>query len=458
MKFRKLFNFLFIFVVFGNPNFSKIVKNEGISSSAKAFHEVIHKLFVENAMRFEIAVIKENSRSFYDFYNGLLAQIKELNSYKLSTFELDKMEKIGIFTSTVFLIESCNTFVALHHRAVLLNSFSEKLKFLTYIYNCSVNILQDYIDQMIPTKIMSYWPGTLEMFEFQLINDGDHLHLTTVEWFTEAACNFPQLNVLNSFNKFTKKWEKNWGNYQKFKDFYRCELGIGIRTDQQSSCFGFVDPNKTEATGLIPDLFRISSHLHNFERKEIGLGDRAVNVTVFFLPLRLTSLTDENWMHATSTFMEIRDIIITTPGELYTSYEKLWLPFDNMTWTLLLSTFLIAFASIIIIKKLPEIIQKRVFGEKIQNPALNVITTFFGITQNKLPMHSIPRFILINFVLFCLIFRTCYQSKLFDFMTGEPRHPPPNTILDLKNGCFTIYSDIDVDYLRSLIENEKDLW
>jgi hypothetical protein len=43
-------------------------------------------------------------------------------------------------------------------------------------------------------------------------------------------------------------------------------------------------------------------------------------------------------------------------------------------------------------------------------------------------------------------------------MTSEPRHAPPNTIADLKNGCFTIYSDIDVDYLRSLIENEKDLW
>jgi len=66
------------------------------------------------------------------------------------------------------------------------------------------------------------------MFEYIFIEDSNFLYLMTIEWFTEVACNQPQLKILNSFNKTTQKWNKKFENYEKFQDFHDCELKVCI--------------------------------------------------------------------------------------------------------------------------------------------------------------------------------------------------------------------------------------
>jgi hypothetical protein len=165
----------------------------------------------------------------------------------------------------------------------------------------------------------------------------------------------------------------------------------------------------------------------------------------------------DNYFHDTTSFLEIREVIFTTPGELYTSYEKLWLPFDDTIWKYLIISFALAFVAILVINRLPLSVRKSVFGDDPRIPALNVISTFYGIPQFKLPVNNIPRFVLILCVFFCLIFRTCYQSKMFEFMTNNPRRPPPKTVQDLKDKGYQLllnyYFYYDEDIFR-----DKNQW
>lgn len=105
--------------------------------------------------------------------------------------------------------------------------------------------------------------------------------------------------------------------------------------------------------------------------------------------------------------------IFALPGEPYSNYEKLFLPFDNLTWTYFFILFGCAFLVILIVNNFPKKFQILLYGEGVTMPSFNVVGTFFGIGQIKLPDHNFGRIILMNFIVFCLIFRTGYQGKIY---------------------------------------------
>jgi hypothetical protein len=95
------------------------------------------------------------------------------------------------------------------------------------------------------------------------------------------------------------------------------------------------------------------------------------------------------------------NILATVPaGELYNSYEKLYLPFDEKTWICLFCTFITAFAIIFICNFMPMDFQNLVYGVGVKMPAFNVVETFFGISQKKLPKTTFARIILLLFIMF----------------------------------------------------------
>jgi len=161
------------------------------------------------------------------------------------------------------------------------------------------------------------------------------------------------------------------------------------------------------------------------------------------------------YLHTTSTFIEKRVKFLLTPGEPYTIYEKLMLPFDHATWIGLLITFGVAFGTVFFINTYSLRIQELVYGRGIRTPILNIISTFFGIPQHKIPQLNFPRILLIIFIYFCLIVRTCYQSKLFEFMTTLLRRPPPQTLDDLFVRNYTIYFYEDDRYYKQLMGDEN---
>lgn len=161
--------------------------------------------------------------------------------------------------------------------------------------------------------------------------------------------------------------------------------------------------------------------------------------------------------HVSPIFLDLHFQIFVTPSEFYSNFEKLLLPFDTTTWNLLAALFSIITIVIIVASFMSKSVKKIIFGRNIKRPGLNVTQIFFGIGQTRLPRESILRFILIFFVLFCLIMRTCYQSKMFDFITTDMRKPPPETIEDVidRGYTFVISNENKAfhDYLVSYVRN-----
>jgi hypothetical protein len=73
-------------------------------------------------------------------------------------------------------------------------------------------------------------------------------------------------------------------------------------------------------------------------------------------------------------------------------------------------------------------IRNIVIGENVNTPSLNVAAHFFGLGQIVIPRRNFSRFILMVFILYCLIIRTAWQSMTFEFMQKEMRKPGVKTI------------------------------
>ncbi|KAG5679173.1 hypothetical protein PVAND_008763 [Polypedilum vanderplanki] len=125
-------------------------------------------------------------------------------------------------------------------------------------------------------------------------------------------------------------------------------------------------------------------------------------------------------------------------NDVYTNYEKLNFPFDTATWILIFFIFGLTFVSIFGLHFCPPWLKVLIFGKGIIHPAYNALGIFFGIAQLRLPSESFCRAILIIYLWFCLIIRTCWQSKMFECITTDMRKPLPESIEDLINMNYTV--------------------
>lgn len=137
------------------------------------------------------------------------------------------------------------------------------------------------------------------------------------------------------------------------------------------------------------------------------------------------------------TLSYFRPKFVVPPGDLYTSFEKIILPFDNEIWISFGITFLAAIISVIMINKIGV---RNLFNEKsIKIPILNIFRVFFGIGQTKIPNKIFGRVILVSFIFWCLVMRTAYQGKLFEFTTTAIRKPEIKSLAQLKSNNFTFF-------------------
>jgi len=156
-----------------------------------------------------------------------------------------------------------------------------------------------------------------------------------------------------------------------------------------------------------------------------------------------------NYEHET-IILFFRPKLNIPPGDLYTSFEKVILPFDVETWISLVITIMSAVGTILIINRFSSTVKTIFYGLKVQNPIFNITRGFFGIGQTTLPDGSFARLILVSFLFWCLVIRTAYQGKLFEFTTTAIRKPEMRTLEELRNNNFTLYLPGRYEYFKKL--------
>jgi len=93
-----------------------------------------------------------------------------------------------------------------------------------------------------------------------------------------------------------------------------------------------------------------------------------------------------------------------------------------------------------IIYRLPEKLIKIIFENPKKKSIFFILQIFFGISEERLPKENFSRIIFTTFIFWCLVMRTAYQGKLFEFTTTAIKKPELKTLEDLQIRNYILYT------------------
>lgn len=298
-----------------------------------------------------------------------------------------------------------------------------------------------------------------------LVKDGNSINLLSFKPFNGAFCGDTDPLEINKF--ILKKWTTNEFFPNKLKKLYNCPVKVGA-FEYEPACHRELqnDGRYTYSGSDMELLYGIADALNftlsiQFMKKAgnwgavfengsgTGASEKVLNGEVdmvvglyFLIPVRT------KYLSFTQVYYSSPSLVVIPPGAPLSAVEKLKIPFKNIVWYYLLSVFLIGILVITIVRKLSIVIQVLIFGNEIQSPLLNFINIIFGGSLHILPKSNFSRYLMMNFVFFCLVQRTLYQGSLFKFLQSDVRGKEIESLDEMVEKKYTFY-------MQSVSESEK---
>ncbi|KAG5671269.1 hypothetical protein PVAND_001475 [Polypedilum vanderplanki] len=466
---------IFLLSLFKNSS-SLAIENKYFPSNSslsvsKAISDVIREFYITNKVDFNLIIYGETTNHINDVINEVTKKLSQKeNSINIKHFPFINYWNHNLNQSAVIFIKSMRNLENLHLRSIskradyshLTNSFSENLKFLVYIEEIKTFQQLDFVvkNSCNPAKNVN---TDLRYFEFFITTDLNFVNFSANLLYSEKACEKFSPKILNSFDKRLQKWSKKLENFDHYRNFngcllkFRAELNnllyfkkhkmLGFLSSLSKDRFqNFVTSEKPKLNGLVNEIVELMAKSSNFtphftvflpdldERPPIfiSLSNYKTSLDLSQILLYGNIQNNSDMFQTFRPFTTEEYYFLLSHNDLYSNYEKLLFPFDFLTWVFLLFTFGLTFGTIFILHYCPKLFKTIIFGKGINKPAYNALGIFFGISQLRLPKESFCRVILIIYIWFCLIIRTCWQSKMFEFMTSDMRKPLPASIEDIR--------------------------
>ena len=389
MKVAKLL--LFIWVM--------IERSETMNSLvSEAIQQIVKEYFVKNSVNFYV-LYDSNEVEDLDKTIKLISEEKSFDLFQLN-------QNINVKKTAIVMLNSLES----------LKKFEEQAE---YIGN--TNHVLIYCKEL--TKNGIYFPLHDNQFRTYLIKENDEIVLYSAEMFTAQQCRNRQLVEINRFSETTQKWTTNKFFCNMIEDFYGCELMFGLgsggyyKVDKDRKSFKvegyFIEMIKAMSSNLN---FTIGYNL--FDEEEFKKDEFDIEVDLF---IKAASDPDNEGIISSPVVLSSALVVVVPPGASYTPLEKFLLPFDDVTWIMILITFGVACIVVILVRlSNSQSIYEWIIGSDVRDPFLNIFGTLMGIGMMSLPRTIIARVLLMNLILFCLIMRTAYQGKYFEFLTSNP--------------------------------------
>lgn len=266
--------------------------------------------------------------------------------------------------------------------------------------------------------------------------DGSLLMFNNV-LFHSNSCDsiFKSVNIFSSSNMTWKSTAKSY--VQNFINFHKCSIHVwASKSTRESNSFLmkiehktenrlFVDGYHGEFANIFAEKFQIT-----YDREFVNENQ---DIYFEFIIVDVADHLNFNYMvsHITTPLYCYDFTFVVTRGAKYTPLEKLILPFDGPTWLLIILMFAMGYSTIFVLHRFPMELREIVFGDRSLNPSLNLMLIFFGFGLNQVPRRNFARFLFLMFVLYCLIIRTAYQGKMYEFMTADVRKPTATTVEEM---------------------------
>lgn len=363
-------------------------------------------------------IVNSNTRD-KKFSNDLITAVKKVNEGvvtseriiqltsvielgRTSVIFLENDEQIVKFLDKMKIQSDYKRYNLFNHIFVIENKYSDLSYLQKYVWNTFAQ-----------RKIL----GLIQHFHILIENSTTRdLNLLALRRLTEQDCQ-AKIEVINTFSFKYQKWMKTLNTNSNFYDLHDCHLNIrilssergGEREDQK------VDLNFNSIILFTDYMLYISSQKYYFT---YSVCDNDAEADLF-IAFKYIMNEEMYYMNFYTVYTDEQTLILST-GKPYSSFEKLILPFDEMTWIIFLIYCKTGLIFILIIKKIinrkTKTVQTFLFGHQVESPAFNMVIGFFGQSQNILPRRNFARFLLMVYILFCLIIRTGYQGIQFQLM------------------------------------------
>jgi hypothetical protein len=268
-------------------------------------------------------------------------------------------------------------------------------------------------------------------YENFLVSDGQSVQLLRRE--LNSACWNTEIKAFNTFSKKSSKWEKNVFEFHE-NNFKRCRMKIAPLGNLWPEFSSVKKNGKLKPQGFGVELFKIFGTALNFTPEFVPYADKNARIEPYNYYIDYS-----NTGHSTMAYFHSYLFIMIPPGENYNYYEKLLLPFDQYVWATLGLMALVGIVVIFILNQMSEAVRVFVIGRNNNTPLLNMARIFFGTEQARLPGRNFARFITMLYILFCLIIRTAWQGKMFEFLQKDMTKPQMQSIEEMIEKNFTFY-------------------
>jgi len=247
------------------------------------------------------------------------------------------------------------------------------------------------------------------------------IDLISIVFFTsdQSKCHQSQQVRTNRFLINESRWLTNEFQTEPTRNFHGCRMKVAL-TKNNAPYFDYIehDNGSLETKGLYVDIVKAASKTFNFSIMNTIDAKLAHNRAAYYIDVNFDK-SGYGSGKATDYIIYKNFLFLMPSGELYSDAAKLFMPLELEVWIATIVTILIALLTIQIVYRLSQRVQNFVFGRNVTTPSLNIMTAFVGGAQTTLPGRSFARFLLMLFIMFSLIIRTCHQSKLFTYLQAD---------------------------------------
>lgn len=410
----------FIGIAFGGNDIN-VISSAIVQMAKEHFVKVLNNL--------RIVKYCGNSTEIESIANGILKKSKNISlTFEVIDLKKSELQGFALNQSSILLFNDLGSLLQFYNSMKFKTTNSDTLNVFTY-YEFKGDVTWSFGGQS-----SIYYNVAI------LTNQGDHLTLTTHLVFNPGACRKIINTEINQFSKAEMKWKN--GNFflEKYENLNGCRVTIALPYQNDLSILVTHPNGSVTASGINIKLMEILAKRMNFSMTYLDLQ---TNLPRNF---NMINYAINNLQHIIRKFVisYVYDFdslqFFVPPGDLYTPAEKLLLPFDMETWICFAAVFAVALLVTFLLLVSRDSLKEYFFGSNVKTPTMNLFQHFFGFGQTVLPRRNFARFILMMFILFCLIMRNAYQGKMFEFLTSDVRKKAATTIEETIERGMTLYA------------------
>lgn len=382
------------------------------SFKQQAIAEIIVDLF-KHSYTVDIITHGDKFGDIGKLIDSVLQHVNDSSVIQVLKCDGDDPWKLQLNTSSVLIFDSPQGFEEIAERIIWQTNPEVRHQHLVSVTGLTFDDLK---------TLKTDW-SKLDSINFLVNENSKSIDLAQNILFSPLACQTGRLYIIDRFNMSTMRWQHSNFYPNKYLNLHGCPLVVAHFT----------------GTGAIA-VWRIIVVMAKVRKYNILIREYEANIdnNVPFPYEFMEQFLEEGVAAIPSTPITFASVVfVIPPGEPVDHFEKMFMMFESEVWLAILITLALAASSIHIINCMSQSVKNLVFGSKVTTPTVNMISTFLTGGQNQLPRNSFARFLLMMFIIFSLIIRTCHQSLMFQFLQADLRQPRIQSVEELEEKNFT---------------------